>query len=173
MKQPEQLDIGTQADVVRHRLDVAREDLLSAQLMIEAQQYRAANNRAYYTDRNVSRGVTYQYYVCIDIIQNGINISDVKSNTAQITIPDVILSAKKTNVQVKKGKQVPIKIRYTEQGYLNVKVQGRYIVGAKWKPGWDGDYCTLYLKGLKKGKTKVVITNTANKEKIVINVTVK
>ena len=49
MKQPDSLDIGTQMDVVRHRLLVAKEDLDAAYLTFEAGQYRAANNRAYYS----------------------------------------------------------------------------------------------------------------------------
>lgn len=54
MKQPEIPDIGTKMDVVRHRLNVAREDLDTAKLTFEAGQYRgsnnrASNNRAYYS----------------------------------------------------------------------------------------------------------------------------
>ena len=49
MKQPDSLDIGTKMDVVRHRLNVAKEDLDTANLTFEAGQYRAANNRAYYS----------------------------------------------------------------------------------------------------------------------------
>ncbi len=49
MKQPEILDVGTEIDVARHRLNVAREDLETANLTFEAGQYRAANNRAYYS----------------------------------------------------------------------------------------------------------------------------
>ena len=49
MKQPESLDVGTYMDVVSHRLDVAKEDLSAAKLTFEAEQYRAANNRAYYS----------------------------------------------------------------------------------------------------------------------------
>lgn len=49
MKQPDSLDVGTKMDVVRHRLNVAREDLDAAHLTFEAGQYRAANNRAYYS----------------------------------------------------------------------------------------------------------------------------
>ena len=49
MKQPDSLDIGTKMDVVRHRLNVAKEDLDTAHLTFEAGQYRAANNRAYYS----------------------------------------------------------------------------------------------------------------------------
>lgn len=49
MKQPDFLDIGTKIDVARHRLNVAREDLDAACLTFDAGQYRAANNRAYYS----------------------------------------------------------------------------------------------------------------------------
>lgn len=49
MKQPDSLDIGTKTDVARHRLNVAREDLDAACLTFDAGQYRAANNRAYYS----------------------------------------------------------------------------------------------------------------------------
>ena len=49
MKQPETLDVGTHMDVVCHRLDVAKEDLSAAKLTFEAEQYRAANNCAYYS----------------------------------------------------------------------------------------------------------------------------
>jgi uncharacterized protein (UPF0332 family) len=49
MKQPEPLDIGTLTDVVNHRLQVAKEDLDTANLTFEAGQFRAANNRAYYS----------------------------------------------------------------------------------------------------------------------------
>lgn len=46
MKQPDSLDVGTKMDVIRYRLNVAREDLDAATLTFEAGQYRAANNRA-------------------------------------------------------------------------------------------------------------------------------
>lgn len=49
MKLPDSLDVGTKMDVARHRLAVSREDLDSAHLTFNAGQYRAANNRAYYS----------------------------------------------------------------------------------------------------------------------------
>ena len=49
MKQPDAIDIGTKMDVVRHRLNVAKEDLDTALLTFQAGQYRGANNRAYYS----------------------------------------------------------------------------------------------------------------------------
>ena len=49
MKQPDSTDVGTKMDLVRHRLNVAREDLDTANLTFEAGLFRAANNRAYYS----------------------------------------------------------------------------------------------------------------------------
>jgi uncharacterized protein (UPF0332 family) len=49
MRQHDTEDIGTQMDIVRHRLEIANEDLETAKLTFEAGQYRAANNRAYYS----------------------------------------------------------------------------------------------------------------------------
>lgn len=49
MKQPDSLDVGTQMDVAKHRLQVAKEDLDTANLTFEAGQYRGANNCAYYS----------------------------------------------------------------------------------------------------------------------------
>lgn len=39
---------GTRKDMALHRLQVAREDLETAQLLFRENKYRAANNRAYY-----------------------------------------------------------------------------------------------------------------------------
>lgn len=49
MKQPDSMDVGTRMDVVRHRLQVAKEDLDTAYLTFNAGQFRGANNRAYYS----------------------------------------------------------------------------------------------------------------------------
>lgn len=48
MKQSELSDIGDKADVAKYRLGVAKEDLQAANLLLEANSYRGANNRAYY-----------------------------------------------------------------------------------------------------------------------------
>lgn len=48
MKQPDSSDIGSKNDVAKYRLQVAKEDLQSARVLLEAQSYRGANNRAYY-----------------------------------------------------------------------------------------------------------------------------
>jgi uncharacterized protein (UPF0332 family) len=42
-------DFGTRNDLALHRLETAKEDLKSAKILFEAEQYKAANNRAYYS----------------------------------------------------------------------------------------------------------------------------
>lgn len=49
MKQPEILDVGNRNDVIKHRFSIAEEDLETARLLLNANQYRGANNRAYYS----------------------------------------------------------------------------------------------------------------------------
>ena len=46
MKQSDSVDVGTQMDVVRHRLNVAREDLETAHLTFKAEQYLFANTES-------------------------------------------------------------------------------------------------------------------------------
>ncbi|MDY4969527.1 MAG: HEPN domain-containing protein [Lachnospiraceae bacterium] len=48
MKPHDDFDVGSRTDIVIHRIRVAKEDLATAQLLVEAEQYRGANNRAYY-----------------------------------------------------------------------------------------------------------------------------
>ncbi len=49
MRQPDQEDIGTKRDLVKHQLQIAKEDLETASLIFTAGKLRAANNRAYYS----------------------------------------------------------------------------------------------------------------------------
>lgn len=48
MKQPESVNVGDKKDVASYRLQVAKEDLEAAYVLLEAESYRGANNRAYY-----------------------------------------------------------------------------------------------------------------------------
>ncbi len=41
-------ETGTQKDLVRYRIETAKNDLKAAKLLLEANEYRGANNRAYY-----------------------------------------------------------------------------------------------------------------------------
>lgn len=47
MGQPD-ISEGTKEDLVRYRIQTAKEDLKSAQILLTADEYRGANNRAYY-----------------------------------------------------------------------------------------------------------------------------
>ena len=46
--EPPKETIGTKKDLVLYRLQTARSDLKSAGILLEAGEYRGANNRAYY-----------------------------------------------------------------------------------------------------------------------------
>ena len=39
---------GTKKDLVLYRIDIAKSDVKAAQILMEAKEYRGANNRAYY-----------------------------------------------------------------------------------------------------------------------------
>lgn len=41
-------NIGTKKDLVLYRLQTAKSDLKSARILLEAEEYKGANNRAYY-----------------------------------------------------------------------------------------------------------------------------
>ena len=47
MKQPN--DIGNNKDLALQRVDIAKDDLRSAKILLDADEYRGANNRAYYS----------------------------------------------------------------------------------------------------------------------------
>lgn len=47
MKQPNN-NIGTVKDLVLHRIETAKSDIKSAQILLDAGEYRSSNNRAYY-----------------------------------------------------------------------------------------------------------------------------
>lgn len=46
MKQPD--NIGTVKDLAMHRIETAKSDIKSAQILFDAGEYRSSNNRAYY-----------------------------------------------------------------------------------------------------------------------------
>ncbi|MCC8152364.1 MAG: HEPN domain-containing protein [Lachnospiraceae bacterium] len=41
-------NIGTREDLVKYRLETAKDDLRAARILFDAREYKAANNRAYY-----------------------------------------------------------------------------------------------------------------------------
>lgn len=53
----EQHDQGTREDLVRYRIKTAKSDLQAARLLMDAGEYRGANNRAYYAIYHVISAV--------------------------------------------------------------------------------------------------------------------
>ena len=47
MAQPDE-NIGTRKDLVNYRLQTAKENLKAARILLDAEEYKSANNRAYY-----------------------------------------------------------------------------------------------------------------------------
>ena len=41
-------DVGTKEDLCRYRIEVAKQDIKSAKALLDIEDYRGANNRAYY-----------------------------------------------------------------------------------------------------------------------------
>lgn len=46
--EPHKEDIGTREDLAKYRIDTARSNLDSARILLDAGDYKGANNRAYY-----------------------------------------------------------------------------------------------------------------------------
>ena len=46
MKQPEEK--GTQRDLVLYRIETSKSDIKAAEILLNAREFRGANNRAYY-----------------------------------------------------------------------------------------------------------------------------
>ncbi len=82
-------------------------------------------------------------------------------------------SVSKKRIIVKKGrrKKVTVTLRYNS-GYAYYKIKNARKVSAKWG-NWHGSKIKLSIKGKRRGKTKIVITNSKNSKKFVIRVRVK
>lgn len=89
------------------------------------------------------------------------------------TVSAKLLYSSKTNVTVEKGKKTAVNIKFKKNGKVYWTNMNTNIVKASWGKSTDGNKLKLNLKGKKVGNTKVIITNSRNKEKIVIRVKVK
>lgn len=56
MEQPKD-DVGTQKDLCLYRIQAAKENLKSARILLDADEYKGANNRAYYAIFNAINAV--------------------------------------------------------------------------------------------------------------------
>ena len=78
----------------------------------------------------------------------------------------------KKSIVVKKGKSKSVTVTFKyKSGSVEYKIKKKKIVSAKWGT-WHGDKIKLKIKGKKKGKTTVYITNSKTSKKIKINVKV-
>ena len=82
-------------------------------------------------------------------------------------------SVSKKRITVKKGrrKKVTVTLRYNS-GSVYYKIKNARKVSAKWGR-WHGDKVKLSIKGKKRGRTKIIITNSKNSKRYVIKVRVK
>lgn len=83
-----------------------------------------------------------------------------------------ILSSSKTKVTVQKGSKACVIITLKKDGMVYYQNMNNKIAAAKWGKSEDGRI-KLYIKGKKVGQSKIFITNSKNKEKVVIRVKVK
>ena len=51
-------DVGTKEDLALYRIEMARSDINSAKILLDAKEYRGANNRAYYAIYHAISGET-------------------------------------------------------------------------------------------------------------------
>ncbi len=56
MEQPKE-DVGTQKDLCLYRIQTAKENLKSARILFDAEEYKGANNRAYYAIFNAINAI--------------------------------------------------------------------------------------------------------------------
>ncbi len=79
----------------------------------------------------------------------------------------------KKKIVVKKGKKKSVTVTYKyNSGSVYYKIKKKKCVSARWGD-WNGDKVKLYIKGKRKGKTKIYVTNSVNSKKLVITVKVK
>lgn len=89
------------------------------------------------------------------------------------TVSAKILSSSKTNVTVTKGQKTSVNITYKKSGKIYYENFNTDVIKASWGKKWNGYKIKLNIKGKKVGKTKIIVTNSKNKEKVTINVKVK
>lgn len=78
----------------------------------------------------------------------------------------------KKSIIVKKGRKKSVTVTYKyNSGSVYSTIKNKRYASTKWGK-WNGDKVKLYIKGKKKGKTKIYITNSKNSKKLAITVKV-
>lgn len=95
-----------------------------------------------------------------------------KTLKCKVTVKTILAVSPKT-VTISEGQSTNIKVRYSGKNSVYYDIDDTDVASCKWSKNWSGNYTTLVITGKSAGQTKVYITNDDNKEKYVINVTVK
>ena len=72
-----------------------------------------------------------------------------------------------------RGKRTSVRVKFNGNGTIYVRSRNSNVAWGEWKRDWNGNYCTLYIRGVKKGTTKLVISSDYDSETCVITVKVK
>lgn len=88
-----------------------------------------------------------------------------------VTVKNV-LKISRSSISLKKGKKKSVVVTFFKEGDVIYKIKKAKYVSCSWGE-FDGDKVRLTIRGLKKGKTTVMISNSFNKEKRKITVKVQ
>lgn len=83
-----------------------------------------------------------------------------------------VLSTNKTAVKLSSGETAKVNLTLKKDGTISYKVKNPDIVSCSWGK-WTKDTIPLTIRANSSGSTTITISNTYNKEKIKINVTVQ
>lgn len=123
-----------------------------------------------YIDSNVTRGKRYFYYVSAKrTLDDGI-IIDVPSATGSVSIKKMTLKVSTESLVVNYFDNVTLS--YTEVGTVMYEIQNPSIVSVEWVGEFYDNKVKMKITGLKKGKTKIIISNSKNDDIVSIDVTV-
>ena len=123
-----------------------------------------------YTDTSVDRGKKYFYYVSAQkTLEDGITI-DIPSENVSVSIKKPTLKVSKEKVNIKYS--TSIVLSFTEEGTAYYKIKNPNIVSVAWVGDFYGDEVRLKITGLKKGKTKIIFSNSENDDTVSVDVTV-
>lgn len=168
-------DSGNKSVVLSWKKDSSAKNYVIYRSESKGGTYKKIGKTAKYTftDKKIKRGKTYYYAVGIDLRASSLKKSVIKAGVKKVHIPEATVSSSKDVVEVAAGKRTSVRIKFNESGTIYVKSQNEAIAWGEWTDGWDGKYCTLYVRGVKKGTTKFVISNDYDSDTCVITVKVK
>ncbi len=94
-----------------------------------------------------------------------------KTLTCRVTVRKVF-TASSSNISVSKGKKKTVTVTCSKKLKLKYVIKNKKIVSCAWKKMKGNNY-KLIIRGKKKGKTSITLTNSFNQEKIKLTVKVR